>query len=63
MLVREDLKVGGIYYTAGGMPCEVQAIAGRKVVFKMTLQDGTVRQLDSGVGRFLLIVSATNPRP
>lgn len=61
MMNRGDLRVGGTYYTDGGLVCEVMALAGEKVVFKLTLHDGTVRSLDSSVGRFILTMNLTSP--
>lgn len=61
MMKRGDVRVGGVYYTDGGLPCEVVALAGEKVIFKMTLHDGTVRSLDSSVGRFVVMNNLTNP--
>lgn len=61
MMNKGEVTVGGTYYTDGGLACEVIAIAGQKVVFRMTLHDGTVRQLDSSLSRFAMTCNLTNP--
>ena len=49
---REEIGIGEIYRTPGGLECKVIAMAGEKVVFRMMMPDGSESLRETTIGRF-----------